>query len=89
VHAGGFPSCGRDSPPADMFDSGAPSPPHSSCRCTEYLSRISDLEGRLSLMKCQAKIALGKANKSCGFMNDAARCVDVNHRPVGNPKRKV
>jgi hypothetical protein len=21
--------------------------------------------------------------------NDAARCVDVNHRPVGNPKRKV
>jgi hypothetical protein len=20
---------------------------------------------------------------------DAARCVDVNHRPVGNPKRKV
>jgi hypothetical protein len=22
-------------------------------------------------------------------MADAARCVDVNHRPVGNPKRKV
>jgi hypothetical protein len=21
--------------------------------------------------------------------SDAARCVDVNHRPVGNPKRKV
>jgi hypothetical protein len=20
---------------------------------------------------------------------DAARCVDVNHRPIGNPKRKV
>jgi hypothetical protein len=27
-----------------------------------------DLEGRLSLMKCQAKIALDKANKSCGLM---------------------
>jgi hypothetical protein len=22
-------------------------------------------------------------------LDDAARCVDVNHRPVGNPKRKV
>jgi hypothetical protein len=32
------------------------------------LSRISDLEGRLSLMKRQAKIALDKASKSCGFM---------------------
>jgi hypothetical protein len=51
VHAGGSPGHGRDSPPADMFDSGAPSPPRSSCQCTEYSSRISDLEGRLSLMK--------------------------------------
>jgi hypothetical protein len=25
--------------------------PFSSCQCAEYLSRISDLEGRLSLMK--------------------------------------
>jgi hypothetical protein len=32
--------------------------PFSSCQCAEYLSRISDLEGRLSLMKSQAKIAL-------------------------------
>jgi hypothetical protein len=30
--------------------------------------RISDLEGCLSLMKRQARIALDKANKSCGFM---------------------
>jgi hypothetical protein len=51
-----------------MFDSGASSPPHPSCRCAEYLLRILDLEGRLSLMKRQAKIALDKANKSCGFM---------------------
>jgi hypothetical protein len=31
VHAGGSPNRGRDLPPADMFDSGAPSPPRSSC----------------------------------------------------------
>jgi hypothetical protein len=68
MHAGGSPSRGRDSPPANMFDSGAPSPPRSSCRCTEYSSRISDLEGHLSLMKRQAMIALDKASKSCGFM---------------------
>jgi hypothetical protein len=24
-----------------------------------------------------------------GTQTDAARCVNVNHRPVGNPKRKV
>jgi hypothetical protein len=24
-----------------------------------------------------------------GRPGDVARCVDVNHRPVGNPKRKV
>jgi hypothetical protein len=34
----------------------------------EYSLRILDLEGRLSLMKCQAKLALDKASKSCGFM---------------------
>jgi hypothetical protein len=34
----------------------------------EYSLRISDLEGRLSLMKRQAKVALDKASKSCGFM---------------------
>jgi hypothetical protein len=42
---------GRDLLPADAFHSRVPSPPRSPCRCTEYLSRISDLEGRLSLMK--------------------------------------
>jgi hypothetical protein len=34
----------------------------------EYSLRILDLEGRLSLMKRQAKLALDKASKSCGFM---------------------
>jgi hypothetical protein len=30
--------------------------------------RISDLESHLSLINCQAQIALDKASKSCGFM---------------------
>jgi hypothetical protein len=68
VRAGG--SSGRDqaSSPANIIDSGASSPPHPSCRCAEYLLRISDLEGRLSLMKRQAQMAMDKASKSCGFM---------------------
>jgi hypothetical protein len=52
-----------------MFNSGASLPPHPSCRCSEYSLRISDLEGRLSLIKRQAQIAMDKASKSCGFMN--------------------
>jgi hypothetical protein len=54
--------------PASAFDSGAPSPPRSPCRCIEYLSRISDLEGRLSLTKRQAKTAMDQASKSYGLM---------------------
>jgi hypothetical protein len=76
VHAGGLPSHGRDLPPDDMFDSGAPSPPRSSCQCLEYLSRIADLKGRLSLMKHQAKIALDKASKSCGLMKQISTLED-------------
>jgi hypothetical protein len=68
VHAGGPLGRDRASSPVNMFDSGASSPPRPSCRCTEYLLRISDLEGHLSLMKRHAKIALDKASKSCGFM---------------------
>jgi hypothetical protein len=68
MHAGG--SSGRDRVPSPvrMFYSGITLPPHSSCRCQEYTLRISDLESRLSLMKCQAQIALDKASRSCGFM---------------------
>jgi hypothetical protein len=68
MHAGGSSGHDRASSPANVFDSGASSPPRPSCRCTEYSLRISDLEGRLSLIKCQAKIALEKASKYCGFM---------------------
>jgi hypothetical protein len=59
---------GYNSPPANAFHSAIPSSPRSSCRCTEYLSRISDLKGRLSLMKRQAKTALDQAGKSYGLM---------------------
>jgi hypothetical protein len=57
-----------DPPPANMSTSGAQSPPRSSCQCAEYLSRISDLEGRLALVKCQAKSALDQARKSYSLM---------------------
>jgi hypothetical protein len=59
---------GYDSPPADAFHLAIPSPPHSPCQCTKYLWRISDLEGRLSLMKRQAKTAMDQASKSYGLM---------------------
>jgi hypothetical protein len=48
----------RGSPPVDALRTATPSAPRSSCRCAEYLSRILDLEGRLSLMKCQARTAM-------------------------------
>jgi hypothetical protein len=76
VRASGSPDRGQESPPADMFDSRASSPPRSSCRCTKYSSRISDLEGHLSLMKHQATIALDKASKSCGFMKQISTLED-------------
>jgi hypothetical protein len=59
---------GRGSPPVDVLRTATPSAPRSSCQCTEYLSRIADLEGRLSLMKRQARIAMDQASKSYGLM---------------------
>jgi hypothetical protein len=50
---------------ADAFDFGASSPPHPSCRCAEYSSRIADLESRLTLLKRQAQMAMDKASRSC------------------------
>jgi hypothetical protein len=63
---------GCGSPPADVFHSAIPSTPHSSCRCVEYLSRILDLEGRLSLMKPQAKTAMNQPSKSYGLMKQVS-----------------
>jgi hypothetical protein len=60
---------GCEFPSASAFHTATPSAPGSSCRCSEYLSRILDLEGRLSLMKHQANTAMGQASKSYGLMN--------------------
>jgi hypothetical protein len=68
MHAGGSSGHDRASSPVNIFNSGASSPPHPSCRCIEYSLRISDLEGRLSLMKRQTQMAMDKASKSCSFM---------------------
>jgi hypothetical protein len=38
--------------------------------------RISDLEGRLSLMKRQTQIAMDKGSKSCGFMKQISTLED-------------
>jgi hypothetical protein len=59
---------GRGLPLVDALRALTPSAPCSCCQCAEYLSRIADLEGRLSLMKCQASTAMAQANKSYGLM---------------------
>jgi hypothetical protein len=69
AHTGGSPSHDHGLSPAAELDSDVPP---SSCRCTEYLSRISDLEGCLTLMKSQAKIAFDKASKSHGLMKQVS-----------------
>jgi hypothetical protein len=58
----------HSSPPINISNSGIPSGPHSHCHCAEHLSRIVDLEGRLSLLKRQAKTAMDQAGKSFGLM---------------------
>jgi hypothetical protein len=69
---GGSMDRGCGLPPADAFHSAIPSTPRSPCRCIEYLSRISDLEGRLSLMKRQANTAMDQASKSYGPMKQVS-----------------
>jgi hypothetical protein len=55
---GGSTDHGRRSPPVDVPCTATFSVPRSCCRCAEYLSRIADLEGRLSLMKRQASTTM-------------------------------
>jgi hypothetical protein len=55
---GGSTDHGRRSPPVDVPHTATSSVPLSCCRCAEYLSRIADLEGHLSLMKHQASPAM-------------------------------
>jgi hypothetical protein len=68
MRAGELSGHGQAPSSADAFDSGASLPPHPSCRCAEYSSRIADLESCLTLSKRQAQMAMDKASKSCGFM---------------------
>jgi hypothetical protein len=59
----------RDHAPSSAreFGSKVLSPPRRCCQCAEYSLRISDLEARLTLAKCQAQMAVGKASKACGL----------------------
>jgi hypothetical protein len=76
MYAGGSLNRDRDSPPANISNSRVSSPPRSPCRCTEYFSRISDLKGRLALLKCQAKSALDQSRKSYGLMRQVSALED-------------
>jgi hypothetical protein len=75
-YAGASPNRDRDSPPTNMSNSGVPPPPRSPCRCDEYLSRISDHEGRLALLKHQAKSALDQAGKFYSLMMQVSSLED-------------
>jgi hypothetical protein len=67
-----MPNFDHNSPPASMSNPGVPSTPRSPCRCVEHLSRISDLEGRLSLLKRQAKAAVDQDGRSFGLMKQVS-----------------
>jgi hypothetical protein len=55
-----------------MSNFGVPSDPRSPCHCAEHLSRISDLEGQLSLLKRQAKAIVDQAGRSFGLMKQVS-----------------
>jgi hypothetical protein len=54
-YVGRSPNRDRDSPSVNMSNSEIRAASRSPCRCAEHLSRICNLEGRLSLLKHQAK----------------------------------
>jgi hypothetical protein len=53
---------------ARVFSSLISSTPSQCSRCAEYSSRVSDLEARLTLAKCQAQMAVKKASQASGYM---------------------
>jgi hypothetical protein len=67
-----IPECERGSLPTDISDSDVPSGPYPSCRCAEHLSRVTYLEGLLSLPKRQAKTAMDQAGRSFGLMKQVS-----------------
>jgi hypothetical protein len=60
----------RDQAPssAGAFDSKVSSPSLRCWQCSEYSARISDIENRLTLAKCQAQMTIDKASKAYGLM---------------------
>jgi hypothetical protein len=50
------------------FDPQILSTPSRCSQCAEYSSRISDLEARLTLAKCQAQMAIKKASQAGSYM---------------------
>jgi hypothetical protein len=75
-YGGRLPNRDRDSPPMSMSNSEIRAASRSPCRCAEHLSRISDLDGRLSLLKRQAKTAMHQAGKSFGLMKQVSLLKD-------------
>jgi hypothetical protein len=71
-YVGGSLNFDRGLPPVSMSNSEIPSAPCSPCRCAERLSRISDLEGQLSLLKCQAKTNVDQAGKSFSLLKQVS-----------------
>jgi hypothetical protein len=57
-------TCGHAPSSTRTFDSMISSSPSRCSQYAEYSSRISDLEARLTLAKCQAQMALDKASKA-------------------------
>jgi hypothetical protein len=64
----------RDHAPSSAreFSSKVLSPPRRCFQCTEYSSRTSDLEARLTLAKCQAQMAFDKASKTSNLMKQVS-----------------
>jgi hypothetical protein len=71
-YGGGSSNFDRNSPPVTRSNSAIPYAPSSPCRYAEHLSRISDLEGRLSMLKRQAKSVVDQARKSFGLMKQVS-----------------
>jgi hypothetical protein len=57
---------------ARTFDSTVSSPPSRCTQCVEYSLRISDLESRLTLAKCQAQMAFDKASKASNLTKEVS-----------------
>jgi hypothetical protein len=65
-------TCGPAPSSARMFGSTISLSPSRCSQCTEYSSRISDLEARLTLTKRQAQMAFDKASKTSGLMKQVS-----------------